>query len=636
MNLKTMLYREMLKLPPKHVSERLLRSEATLSAAGLLGNRFGARTLLLYSTLARTLATAPDETEVAILPEDEKPAAWHITRTPQGVRLRAEGSEETSVFHELNLLDLDPERRTSCFEQIAAQALPMLPSEAQWRARVLSGPLSPFQLHELIGHLRQVADERLRALAVGVNRKEQVGVKDFIPTGKLYYETLAGPIRPELNGSEYFEQVLCPRIRQVFAKDRAWGWRCAEAAFIGPSVDLHEVFREVPDEDLLPVLKLGEELGSSLAPVAVLTVALPRSQKSPAFLELARRAALQTVARAKKAPSDLGRASLFPAFSLLTLRCLSAEEETWSAPPYWRRLAGMMHAHVLMGMLSFEGVDIRAFGQWVSSAHTGVGEVADYLDAQQEPMHVPDLEHMRSPDFIALGLMLAVCEKSEQGESVLPESERAALKAHFNGLALVRLSSALPDALQGSPRLADQPSATQMEASLGDELVNYMIDGRGERAAWHSLFVFARHMAYTPSLTEKMREWTRGIPGRHPQDLSASLELLAFAARIASVQGDTGLAEAIADTAISISSDCRTAPLASAVWGVLALSAAAHQDRQAWSNWLEEKMTILAYTLARGEACAELARLIDLMHRLTSISERAWSRPRYVAMSAQS
>jgi hypothetical protein len=622
---------ELARLPPRSVSTRLLSSEATLTEAGLLGSTFGSEEFLLFSAIAKRLQTAEDGVQVAVDEAAPQEQIWWLTRGAQAVRLKRSGATVTILSHELNLLDPEQGRRRAGFEKIKAEALPFLPTQAEWQAKIETAPLTPFEFRTLLVELTNVAEARLTALGEKLDEKKEIGVGDIVPTGRLYFESLAGRIRTDLRSEEYVEQVLVPSLRDGFAQNRQWGWLRAEAAYVGASLDLGKIFEQVADDELFAAVQAGDSDGAPLAPVAAIAASLPRVAGNAAFLHLAKAAMAQIVARAKLPAGSLAPFALHSAFCVITYRRLSIDLETAGAPAYWRRLTAAMHTHLLMGLLDLSSPNLQRLAQWAHQAHDQLGEIAEYIDFQAEPMYSSVMEQMRAPTQYALGVAMRLCVSATHGELVLSTTEQEALKGQFPAFDAIRTCGYLPDSLSGSPRVVDMETPAQMEEHIGVELATDLAARRHERAAWQRVLIYTRLLVSTPTLTERMQELVKDAFTSEATSTENSLEVLGLAARTAAAQAEVALSNAIAETLLENADRFSTRPLVDGAWSVLALAAAANRNKSDWTVWLEEKLTVLAYRLPLGEACKQLADTIDLTHKLSPLPERAFSRPRYVA-----
>jgi len=622
---------ELARLPPKSVSARLLLSEATLTEAGLLGSNFGSEEFLLFADVAKRLQTAEDGVQVAVDGLAPAGQTWWLTRGAQAVRLKRDGATVTMLSHELNLLDPEQERRRAAFEKIKAEALPYLPTQDEWQSKVEAAPLTPFEFRTLLGELTSVAEARLAALGEKLDEKKEIAVGDLVPTGRLYFESLAGRIRADFKADDYIEKVLAPSLRTVFAQSKQWGWLLAEAAYVGASVNLGTIFEHLTDDDLLASVQAGDTDGAPLAPVAAIAVSLPRVAGNGAFLEVARAAMAQIVERAKLPPESLAPFALHSALCIVTYRSLSCDPETASAPAYWRRLAAAMHTHLLMGMLDLKNPNLQALADWAHQVHDQLGEIAEYIDFQAEPMYSSVMEQMRAPTQYALGVAMRLCASAIHGELVQSQTELDALKKQVPAFDAIRTCGYLPDSLSGSPRVVDAQSPVPMEDRIGVELATDLAARPNERGAWQRVLIYARLLVCTPALNETMRELVRGAFMSEPASTSNSLEVLGLAARIAAAQAQIALSDAIANAVLENAERFSTRALVDGAWSVLALAAAANRSRSDWTVWLEEKLTVLAYRLPLGESCRQLTDTLDLMHKLNPLHQRAFSRPRYVA-----
>lgn len=246
------MLRHALKLPPKIIADRLIKAPEVQAAADLGGGQLGTFGRVRYDDARRALGGAPMETDV-VVDGDENNDRVVLRRTPGGVLVRSTASESGHVFPELSLFDPEPTIRSRALDTIAARSNPWLPSEDRWRRTAVEGPLQVHHFVEFIRDVGEVAERRLEGIGLDT-RKATLGVEDFVPRGRSYYESLVGPLPAGESAVDYVEGVLYPHLGQILAKDAVWGWRCLRAACVGRSVAPERVVASLQDDHLYEVL----------------------------------------------------------------------------------------------------------------------------------------------------------------------------------------------------------------------------------------------------------------------------------------------------------------------------------------------------------------------------------------------
>lgn len=630
MNLNALVFRQALKIPPKTIVDRLINLPDVMAAADFYVGRFGRFGRIRYDVARRALREVSMEVDVTV-GGDESTDRVVLRRTPGGVLVRSEGSEAGQLVVELSLFDPEQSVRARALDLIAMRAKPWLPSEEHMRQLVEAGPLQVHDFHEVMCALGEVAENKLEAISQGT-RKARITVHDFVPRGRTYYESLVGPMPSGQLRAAYVEDVLYPHLDRIFAKDPVWGWRCLRAAFVGRSVAVERVISNIRDDDLYEILNSVRPSSTPFGPVALLNVALPRAGRDKRYLDLAKETFSNILDRTTKSPGELGSAATFPQLMTLTLRLLSTDEETWNAPPYWRRLAAFTHAHALLDVLDFEGVNILEFGQWCQSTNSATALAAEFIDLRLEPMWRPALEYASGMWKVAAGHAIRACETER-----IDMSDVAAwrsFQANSGLRAVFQLWAAMPDPLEGDERISTNPDATVIEQEISQRILSDTASQGPSIRVWQQLLVYARIFKFDDRLSHAMGEWLAQYNDGANNGIGEAIEVAALAASIASVQSNENFAETTARFIIERAHRFRDQEMAGGAWGCLVIAAAAHREIGRWSDWLSEKLLALAYRLPKGEACQDLAARIEAMHSLIPLAQRRWGNVRATALCA--
>lgn len=556
-----------------------------------------------------------------------------LRRTPGGVLVRSEAPDPGHVFQELSLFDPEPTIRARALDTIAARSKPWLPSEERWRRTAVEGPLKVHHFVEFIRDLNEVAEKKLEAISLDT-RKATLGVEDFVPHGRTYYESLVGPVPVGQSAADYVEGVLYPHLSQILAKDAVWGWRCLRAAFVGRSVAPERVAANLQDDHLHEILNTVRPCATPFGPLAILSVALPRAKRDQRYLALARDALSDIFSRATNDRGNLGPAAAFPQLAVLTMRRLSSDEETWDTPPYWRRLAGFVHAHALLDALDFEGVDILDFGRWCQSVNSPTALAAEFMDLRAEPMWRPGLEYASGMWQIAAGHAIRLCEAAASEIDFSDIAARRTFDADAGRRARAQFWAALPDPLEGGQRIAQNADAPVIEQAASQQILADTPPGGPTLEAWQVLLAYARIVKFDEQLSQAIGEWLSQSNTVASDDVHQTIEVAALAASIASVQSNADLAETTARFILQRADSFRDQATAAGAWGSLVIAAAAHTELERWSDWLTDKLLALAYRLPKGEACRDFAARIEAMHKLTPLAQQRWGHVRAAALCA--
>ena len=621
---KSTLLRQLFDLPPKLVKNRLYLLPSILEKADLLAADFEGKLPLRYEDAIVTLKSMANDVEAPLQTPPGERSPWHLTRSNKEILLRY-NDEPLVAVPEIGLLDIDQSVRLQCFETLLKDALPAHPSEGRWREILTERPLTAYELHSYIRESAEIAHNRWEAFLTRGDLS-RITIRDVVPDSKIYYESLIGSYSPGLGAKEYVETVLTPHLRNTFERSPQWGWLCLEACYVGFSVAPEKVLEPFSDAQLLEVYRTAPSNGSPLALLPAVRVAIERIA-NPAFQPAAKEAIEAIVTAATRGGSDhqLER-GLFSSVYLATQRLINVAETTWSAPPYWRRLAAWAHAHVLCDHLG-DQIDVPNFQKWIEALQPAKGEVADYMDMRQEPLYFPLQEYLNAPWVIAASQLHRILE-TDEGKR-LSERDPDLITSRMKGVADPNLWGQLPGPIDGGLRFNEGVDTKDegdwdIQATFGKNL---------EVRQWHGLALLARIRAYPSDAISQLITYL--ADSDFPQtEVEDSLGQLVLAARIAACQTSPRLADAVALKIQELAPFCETPTSVSAAWSVLMTAAASHPDQEQWFSWLEDQLTSFSYRAKQGEPCGLIVLLCSHMDSLSPIGQWSWHRPRYTAQAA--
>lgn len=631
MTLLAKLTRESLRYRSRMIVSRLLRSDATLDAAELLGSPLGTQTWIAFRDIAAALASAQFDSDFQVSGRDGGNVGFR--RTLQGVVI-LDGESAGEIIWELGLLDPSMAVRLVALDTFVESAMPVLPGERRWRGLLNVRPLTPLELDSFVVDVQSAAGLKLQSMSEAFQASDKVTIEGLVPTGRAYYESLIGSVPPaELSAQEYLSRTHYPHLRSVLARDTRWGWFCSQAAFVGPTTDLNEVFREESDESVLSVTKDFIPF-SPLAYVAKISVALPRAEASPELLAMAQRSMEALIDSSQRESKSRGQEGLFPGLAGLILSCINTDEDILASPAYWRRLAAFSHANMLLQFLDFSGVDHAEFESWLGAASLQLGHIQTYLDTWAEPSWQPESDYLFAPWIAAVGFAINICADSPNGAAVFGAAQKERLDVPPGMAGFAHVFSASPDMLGGGLRAADREDAN-MSADVEASLLKVVAD-QDRHGSLLTLLLHARLKRFPKTLSTKLLERLQDVPRESADDTTQALVHLCVAARIAAVQPDTEFADAVAQVTLELAARDVSAKTASLAWLCLICAGGAFVDTEQRNEWMERSLLALALTLPKGAPCVDLASRIGLMQQLGSVTERRYARARYAALSAAS
>lgn len=612
-------------LPPSIVGRLLKRRDvAALIETGSaeVGN-FGR---FRFSDVRDTLTTAP----LGIFVTIPTPVghAISVARSSDAL-VRVQGlSGEEALLPELSLLDPSAEIRLAGINCLAARTRPQWPTSASWKELVARGPLADSDFGLVLDELSAVAEPMLEGIVSKI-LGGQFGVLDLVPTTKIYYESLLGPIPWSQGVSQYVADILLPHLINVFHMDSAWGLRCLHAACADEAVDPLSAAVDVSNDDIISVISTNGIGTTPFALFATYRIASARETADARFSPIAQQALKSLIGKNGASKPDSGLDNLFVALVRLTLDVVGRAEELASAPPFWRRLAAFAHATLMMeAMANVSDGSATEMADWCAKRRTREGEAVEILDHLLEPGWRSDA--LRAEDLWATALLRAIKYAPEDFEE--PEQSVALEQARPR----LELVMGIPGPLGGARQDWPTSNAQIVSEEILNSVDSAISDGKtlAPVQVWMALSHHAKIYRFNSGLLMRVREMAKTLKPQEAGQVSDIYPPLALCCNVASIQADLELADVAVTRAIEACVSSNEPSDAILAASIVVLAAGAAKDHPASLQWASDRLLALAYRLPRGACCAALAETITIFQRLIPFGKRRWGKALVVANSA--
>jgi hypothetical protein len=308
------------------------------------------------------------------------------------------------------------------------------------------------------------------------------------------------------------------------------------------------------------------------------------------------------------------RCKFFSALFVIASAQLATHAETREKPAFWRRLAAAAHVGWVMRACGSANVDESKFLRWVMRERGQEYMLSAFHDMREEPRWQPewiDAEFL-VPDVLGRTyfMLLKLASGAPSGWSDRIEKMKRWIQDQQWDARMY-----LPSVLQGSrqremPRL-DEQMASDMRAAFDEFSRAPSLDGLLGLASWIEFVgLGAEAIPGAKKVLQQLR--TDADEMREGKQLAA----IAVSTRLAVVNSDRELAQAVADTYLErFRSEGGDLSITQLVFQLVEC-AAAESDYPRGLDTLAKRLTALAIALSPGEACSELLVLLEILQKI--------------------
>lgn len=627
-----MVARKLVKSMPPAVIRRLLSDEGFSSFAKLSVVSYENIGSFKHGDVVCALERARDGNGKAdLMTRDGR--LFVLTRFPHGESVElAEDGEAGLRLSELRFLDPEQDVRLAALADAVGQCWPEVRSVGKWRAILVERPLSDIELTRLILDIRETPSQFLAVLERKWSTGANMGAADFFPTSLAYASALVGPPPDRSGVDEWIPSVLIPDLQRAIRRSLDDGLRRALALNVDSRLSPRRLVVDVPSVELLPALSGLVESGSPITLLGVVEIAVTRVEDDGGFAALASDA-LDRLFGVKSQQNGIATAwKLLPALVKAGLGRMSVGDELWSFPPFWRRLAAIAHANVLVELLQPDGTALDQFLDWLGDLVTDGEIAASLLDMTDEPLWSAwDLSSLQLRASLMGRLMIILPSIEGSGLGEIVKSAIRSFKAESGLLGANRPGPLL----DSGTRMSDLGGVegTDMEAASQFFSLSVMeLDLDPTADAWKGLRTLCRLLPFDETLLVALTRVVERISmGEGDNGKSRFFEAVLSAAEVAATQSFEPLADSVGSALVREAKRFSGAVDAMTGYRILVLSSGAIRDRKWRTDWIGNRMSDYAFSLPRGEACRRL--LIDLnsLETLQPIGERCFGRAKKFA-----
>ena len=504
------------------------------------------------------------------------------------------GSENRKKVPDLSILSPDPQARVATLCALLDRFGPMAPDFRHLLSDLESREPDDSELVEIFreaaGGVAAVQGSLLGKIRLG----QPLGTVDVLPHDLAYFEHFVGPQSEARNPEQYIRNTLIPYRRALLGRDLSRGLDICCLGALRDDLCPGQWTSHIDDDAMWDALS---SCGADEAPISLLgalDVALYR-QNDERFREYAARAVIKLCDDGFGRQQDIDFYQLLWTFTRFTFNRISLIENGSKQPGFWKRMCAWMQAQFIIRALSGApaSIDMDSLEEWSISNMVLEGAYAELVDAREEPMLL-FTERLPPSDLRCevLGRLARLrLRHASEGRSI-PQSEaidQVLERARESGN---WLKCFFPGPLEGHQRPA-VPASEELGETLKEATPDISLP-----ASWH----FLANASHLHALGESGLGAARDalIPVLDHADegeMRNNLLSLEVASIVAKTNGDTLLADAIADAITSISTMVSDE---NDIWLILVVclqAAAAFEEHDAWFDWLEERLARIASRL---------------------------------------
>ena len=280
--------------------------------------------------------------------------------------------------------------------------------------------------------------------------------------------------------------------------------------------------------------------------------------------------------------------ALLNIFASLVANHISLLEDGANQPGYWKWLLSLMQAGLITRTFtkSFPKINTDVLLKWAFTNMVPAGFYANLIDARKEPMLILQQTAPQTLRIQAIRLLDLLKSRHEKEGRDFPKSQEI-----DNLLTQLTSHATEPPVDQGRPK-------KEVVQNITEKLENLETENSPSPLLSASVTV-SDFLTDDEPKVELIRLKVKQIAeNADSSELSNSFAFLELASFIAAENGDTVLADEIANALVRLAAKISRDEQIPEVLRILLQSAAANEDENAWFRWLEEKLVSITHSIS--------------------------------------
>jgi hypothetical protein len=485
----------------------------------------------------------------------------------------------------------------------------------KWRAVLAERPLEDEELDRLREEFRLTPTYFSGSMREAL-RQQSFGVDDLVPSSIRYFERLASEPTNDTGVQEFFATTVASHVRSLVETSPPEGLRAAlllsSLSSLAELIDLNRLQRS----EVLEAFQWLANQGDRISQVGGIECGLRLLHLFP---ELESVLASMTSAIAADRPEEpSGRLRLLSALVAVVEGEIARRNIARGRPPFWRRMASIAHAAAIEREVIHAGLDSASIAGWALQSGGSLFYIQTLIDLRREPRWFPDFI---SPQQLKAEFVGRIAGAAERYRANVPDGDLSSLLWGPDPGTIqsqMDLSAILPGPLEsGIEAVREIPP--ELEESIRTSLEAEELTPASFWGLVNTSLIF-----HTGSKLSKLAAEALRRVGYQLRKVNAADDPFALVNGLAMVSAVTRTKELAAEVRILARGARRRegkklSPEASA--RIALIAAAAHRDDVAWSNFIGEWLTELAFAdMTVDQATALQGSLYTLFH----LEPRLW------------
>jgi hypothetical protein len=581
--------------------------------------QIGEGIVVLREQLFAALRSAVDGLPIAkLLDQNNADIDIDIEINPDGSGTFTSG-ERKFRFPFVTLLSSEPQKRFSAFDNFLERFPINESAAASLRTLVQRSHYRDEDFISIVTMLESSPEmfcERLREKTRPKGQEGRLSVDDLLPDDIHYWDHLIALPRQSSTLAEYLENELKEARQARLAKGANYALHSMALTFGAPALVPHALMQELRADALAPILESLCEVDDHFSLLGAYEICAGRFTEDQRFVAIGERLLDRLFAEKDRLKAAC---ALFGAVFVVTTAHLAEHETLGRHPVYWRRLAAVAHASLVVRICESSGIKPEEISAWAMRVAGEAYFLSVLSDFAVEPQWRPEwiVTHFLVAD--AFGRANGTLHRIDLDKAP-PTWKQKIDKAH-EWIVEENLDpfTQYPAVLEGTRR-AKLPTLAEFALAnfaLGLELYgNLKSDPSPQNLLAVSPLIEA--LGLPPEAAEdvgKVLDAIRKEPGIDGDDrlISVTLSLIAH---IAALTQNNDLADGVADIFLNRARSRRPiGPIIETVARLVECSSVL-PDREAARRTLVRRLEILSFVLPSSEALSDLTSTVTKLARL--------------------
>ena len=509
------------------------------------------------------------------------------------------------------LLSMDVRRRTEALSQVLERHTLQSKVRAEVARAIEQAALTNEELLRALKSLSASPESFLQQLAPRL-QGGQLQVTDFLPEESSYWGNIAASCEQSKSLPEFISHELAEERAARIREDAKRGFLTVSYSFAATELVPLEWFKRM---DVNSIVQGVESIANGTDDPLALAGAFEICADALSRDERLGPLGVRILDNLFSDPERLvRRCKFFSAIFVIASAQLATHAETREKPAFWRRLAAATHAGWVMQGCGSANIDESDFLRWIMQERGQEYMLSAFHDMREEPRWQPewiDAEFL-VPDVVGRTyfMLVKLGSGAPSGWSERIEKMRRWIEDREWDARMY-----LPSVLQGSrqremPTL-DERMARDMRTAFDDFSRAPSLDGLLGLTSWIELLGLGADAI--PGAKQVLQHLRTDADEARDRKQSAAI---AVSTRLAVVNSDNDLAQAVADTYLErFRSEGSDLSITQLVFQLVEC-VAADSDYKRGLDTLAKRLTALAIALPPGEACSQLLALLEVLQKI--------------------